>query len=332
MENHWRKPPLSDHYDGRRFHNLLPTPTMADNTSIFSVIRDRFNRPPGMRPAAALPCVVTDLKSISSDRPVLVWFGHSSYLIHYLGMNLLVDPVFSGHASPLSFMIRAFPGSDHYRPADMPPIDLLIISHDHYDHLDKDTVAALKPRIRAVVTSIGVGDTVHRFDIAEDIITEMDWGESLTPLPGVTLTATPARHFSGRGLLRDRSLWSSFVLQLGAYRIYLGGDSGYGPHFREIGLQHGPFDLALLECGQYSVNWPYIHMLPEQTAQAALELKTKWLMPVHWGKFTLGDHPWNEPPERLLKAAGVMGLNVTTPQIGEPVVVGESYPKARWWE
>ncbi len=305
---------------------------LAEDSSYLRILRDRFNRPPGMQPSKPLPFLVTDLKTPSAESPEIVWFGHSSYLIHYKDYHILVDPVLSGHASPFSFMIKAFPGSDHYRPADLPPIDLLIISHDHYDHLDKDTVAALKPKIRAVATSMGVGETIRRFDIAEDLITELDWGETVKPLADLTLTATAARHFSGRSLLRGRSLWSSFVLQLGNYKIFIGADSGYGPHFREIGEAYGPFDLALLECGQYSVNWPYIHMLPEQTAQAAMELKTKWLMPVHWGKFTLGDHPWNEPPRRLLAAVEKTGLPVTTPRIGEPVILGKSYPQTKWWD
>jgi L-ascorbate metabolism protein UlaG (beta-lactamase superfamily) len=146
----------------------------------------------------------------------------------------------------------------------------------------------------------------------------------------MTLTAAPARHFSGRGIKRGGSLWASFILNIYGFTIYIGGDSGYDSHFKTIGDKYGPFDIAILECGQYNESWPYIHMFPEETVQASIDLKAKALLPVHWGKFTLAYHPWNEPVQRITKAAE--GVIVTTPRIGEPVVINKHYPNEVWWD
>jgi L-ascorbate metabolism protein UlaG (beta-lactamase superfamily) len=214
----------------------------------------------------------------------------------------------------------------------MPDIDLMILSHNHYDHLDTGTITKLAPRTRAFVVPLGVGQTIACCGVRDQPVTELDWWETVSPMAGMELTATPARHFSGRGLVRGGSLWCSFVLKLGNdLSIFLGGDSGYEQHFRQIGEKYGPFDLAILECGQYNEGWPHIHMMPEQTAQAAVDLQTKLLLPVHWAKFTLANHAWNEPVQRLRKAAASMGLAVTTPMIGEPVPLRGPYPQSDWW-
>ncbi|PZR24617.1 MAG: MBL fold metallo-hydrolase [Citrobacter freundii] len=331
MKRQWRKPAESDHFSKGKFHNLIPTAMLAKDKSFGSVLMDRFKRPDTAFPSTVLPSLKTDLKQFSPDTPAVIWFGHSSYLLIYNGVRILVDPVFSGHASPLPGMIKAFRGADVYMPADFPSIDYLIITHNHYDHLDKKTIAQLLPKVRRVYTSLGVGKylPLHASDIP---VTEMDWWETQQLQEGISLTATPARHFSGRGLVQNESLWSSFVLQFFDHRLYLGGDSGYGPHFKKIGDMFGPFDLALLECGQYNLSWHDIHLLPEETAQAAVDLQTRVLMPVHWAKFALANHPWNEPPGRLLLKSKELNVKVTTPMIGEPVIVGKEYPETRWWE
>jgi L-ascorbate metabolism protein UlaG (beta-lactamase superfamily) len=305
---------------------------MSPDVSWIKVLREAMSRPAGVRPPAALPSVRSNLKELNSEVPVVIWFGHSSYLIHCRGINILVDPVFSGHASPFPFMIKAFPGSDIYKPEDLPVIDVVIITHNHYDHLDKGMIRFLSSRARSFYTSLGVGKSLQSFSVDDSLITELDWWEQVRITADIQLTATPARHFSGRGIKRAGSLWSSFVLELFGYSIYLGGDSGYDDHFKMIGAKHGPFHLAILECGQYNTSWPLIHMMPEEAVQASIDLKAEVFMPVHWAKFILANHDWNEPVKRAFEAAHLRGVRMTTPRIGEPVYVGERYPAEHWWD
>lgn len=322
----------SPNYKQGAFQNISLTPVMAENTSYYKVLKAAIRRPGSVRPPKKLPSVKTDLRSIHLEKPVIVWFGHSSYFIHVAGTNILVDPVLSGHASPFKFMVKAFEGTDIYETEDFPPIDIMLITHNHYDHLDKKIMQKMMPDTKAFYTSLGVGEDLEKCGIDPEAIHELDWWETVAVSDDTKITATPARHFSGRGLKRGGSLWSSFVLQIKGYKIYIGGDSGYDEHFKKIGEKFGPFDIAMLECGQYNPAWPYIHMMPEQTVQAAVDLHTKLLLPVHWGKFALANHPWNEPIQRALKAGEEKHVNITTPKIGEPVVIGEDYPKSEWWK
>jgi L-ascorbate metabolism protein UlaG (beta-lactamase superfamily) len=246
-------------------------------------------------------------------------------------MNILVDPIFSGFASPLPFLIKAFPGSDVYHPEDMPPIDLLIITHNHYDHLDTRTLSLLATRIKKCVAPLGVAHTLAGCGIPEQNIAEMDWWQE-QQIEEIGVVATPSRHFSGRGLKRGGSLWCSFALTIGSYKIFVGGDSGYDSHFAEIGTRFDCFDLAVLECGQYSRYWPFIHMMPEETVQAAIDLHAKCLLPVHWGKFALASHPWSEPVQKVVASAAEKGMRISTPMIGEPVILDKDYPVSHWWD
>ncbi|MET0464311.1 MAG: MBL fold metallo-hydrolase [Chitinophagaceae bacterium] len=331
MKDKWRIPTESDHYSNGRFHNLIPTTTLAKGTSMPKVIAERFKRPPSVIPSHAIPSVKTDLRSLDAGTPTIVWFGHSSYLIVCKGIRILVDPVFSNYASPIPGFVKAFNGSNVYSVNDMPDIDYLVITHNHYDHLDRKTLAALLPRVKHVYTSMGVAKDLPVIPSPPGI-TEMDWWEQETLQDGIALMATPARHFSGRSLVQNRSLWSSFVLELFGSKIFIGGDSGYGPHFKQIGEKTGGFDLALLECGQYNVAWHDIHLLPEETARAAVDLKAKVLIPVHWAKFALANHPWNEPPQRVSAGAKELGIPLVIPMIGQPVTVGEKFFGENWWE
>jgi L-ascorbate metabolism protein UlaG (beta-lactamase superfamily) len=290
-----------------------------------------FNKPKNTAPPKPLPCVKTDIALLTSDKPVIVWFGHSSYFIHINGKNILVDPVFSGYASPFSFTGKSFKGSPVYTADDFPAIDILILTHDHYDHLDYRTILMLQSKTKTICTSSGVGSHLRYWGIDKEMITEFDWWESKQVTGDVELTAAPARHFSGRSFTRNKTLWSSFILKAGGYSIYIGADSGYDSHFKTIGEKYGPFDIVMLESGQYNEWWPYIHMMPEQTVQAAIDLKAKVLMPVHWGKFALGLHPWDEPIKRVVAKANELNVKITTPMIGEPVVLDSSYPKEQWW-
>ena len=318
-------------YKGNNFQNVSSTVLMAENSSMLKTMWKFLNKPKYTSPPSVLPSVKTNIQSFETNEPVIVWFGHSSYLIHINGKTILVDPVFSGHASPFSFGAKSFPGSDIYTVDDLPFIDLLIITHDHYDHLDSRTVANLKSKTGQIATSLGVGSHFIYWGFDEKTITEFDWWTSKKYFENMVLTAAPARHFSGRTFRRNKTLWSSFILETGGYKIYIGGDSGYDTHFKTIGEKYGPFDIAVLESGQYNQQWPDIHMMPEETVQASVDLKAKWLLPVHWSKFALSLHPWDEPVKRILAKAAELNVNVTTPMIGEPVILNQSYPDKKWW-
>ena len=320
----------SPNYRNGAFQNQSHTPNLAEGTSPWDIVKAYFNLPKDREPAQPIPSVKTDLKTIPADVPTIVWFGHSSYLIKIAGKSILVDPVFSGNASPVAFFGKNYEGSNVYSVDDMPEIDVLLITHDHYDHLDYDTVTKLRPKVKQVVASLGVGAHLESWGYDAQNIRELDWND-VAEVAGFTLTALPARHFSGRGFKRNQTLWSSFALKGAGYTLYLGGDSGYDEHFKAIGAQYGPFDLAILECGQYNEYWKYIHMLPEQTAQAALDLGAKVLLPVHSAKFSLALHAWHEPLERVSQEAQRLSLTVTTPMIGQPVRIGKEYPRKVWW-
>jgi L-ascorbate metabolism protein UlaG (beta-lactamase superfamily) len=322
----------SPNYKNNSFQNLSPTEVMRKEASYVKMTMKFFNKPKDTTASHNLPSIKTDLNNLNDEEPVIVWFGHSSYLIKHKGIAVLVDPVFSGHASPFSTSVKAFPGSDIYKPEDMPAIDLLIITHDHFDHLDYKTVVALQPKVKHIYTSLGVASHLIFWGIEENKISEFDWWESKKISDTIQLTAAPARHFSGRTFTRGKTLWSSFILDLNSYRIYIGGDSGYDDHFKTIGEKFRSFDIAILECGQYGADWPLIHMMPEEVAQAAKDLNAKLLLPVHWAKFSLSLHAWNEPIERVVKAAEENDIKITTPMIGEPVIPNKILPARKWWK
>lgn len=323
----------SPQYHDGAFQNQSPTPSFTGGATFFSVLKDfLFGKHEGKAPDYDLPSVRRDLTLSPSLKPEITWFGHSSYLLQVNGLNILVDPVFSGRTSPVSYAgTKAFRGADIYKAEDMPRIDVLVITHDHYDHLDYETVKKLKDKVGLFVTSLGVGAHLEYWGVPAAKIRELDWWETTAINADTKFTATPARHFSGRGFVRNHTLWSSFVFQTNGYNIYLGGDSGYDRHFAEIGNKYGPFDLAVLEDGQYNVSWSNIHMMPEETAQAAVDLKAKYLFPVHWGKFALATHPWDESIQRVLRKSEELKVKVITPQIGEQVILDSIYPHSQWW-
>lgn len=318
--------------DGQ-FQNRIETKMLADNASYFKMTSEFFfGSKKDREPTRPLPAHKTDLKKIPSDKPTLVWFGHSSYLVSVGGRKILSDPVFSERASPVQYAgPKSYPGTMIYNVDDLPDLDIVVISHDHYDHLDIETIKKLKDKTRLFCVPLGIGEHLEHWGVSPDQIREFDWWEGEEVLQGVNLTSTPARHFSGRGFTRNKTLWGSFVLEVGGYKLFIGGDSGFDDAFKEIGDKYGPFDLAMLECGQYDPQWPFIHMSPEETVQAALALNAKVFLPVHWGKFTLANHPWKDPIEKAVKYAHAYGAVITTPRIGEPVVLNEKMPFEEWW-
>jgi L-ascorbate metabolism protein UlaG (beta-lactamase superfamily) len=319
-------------YNQGAFTNISKTEMIIKEGSMLKVLKENMAKPANANPLNSLPNIKTNLFEIDSKELTVIWFGHSSYLLMYKNTNILVDPVFSGFASPVKIFGKAYKGSNIYDVQDMPPIDVLVLTHDHYDHLDYNTIKKLHPSVKNIITSLGVGQHLEYWGISNNKITELNWGESITINGNINLTATPARHFSGRGIRRAKTLWSSFVLQFFDKLVFIGGDSGYDTHFATIGKQFKKFDIAFLECGQYGKYWPYIHMLPEQTLQAAADLNTTLLFPVHWAKFTLSSHPWNEPINRLLSAAKNNSIQLITPKIGEPYRLNEVFKLTEWWQ
>jgi L-ascorbate metabolism protein UlaG (beta-lactamase superfamily) len=328
---HLEKLKRSPNYKKGSFQNLSPTPMIADDASYWKMMKDFFKKSKDTAPPGLLPAIKTDLDNLKSSEPVIVWFGHSSYFIRIENKNILVDPVFSGNAAPLSFMVKAFPGSNIYKAEDMPAIDYLILTHDHYDHLDFKTIRKLRNKVDRICCSLGISSHLKHWGVDGNKITEMDWWETQLLEDSISLTAAPARHFSGRGIKRGQTLWSSFILKTSTSNLYLGGDSGYDSHFKGIGIKYGPFDIAILEAGQYNTMWPLIHMMPEETVQAAVDLKAKALLPVHWGKFTLAMHSWTDPVTRVLAAAKEFDMKVFTPKIGQPLMLDDNFQPDNWW-
>jgi L-ascorbate metabolism protein UlaG (beta-lactamase superfamily) len=323
----------SPQYKDGSFQNLFETEVMQEGTSFFKIAAKFFSKGIDREPPRPIPFVKTDLKSVSGDKPTIIWFGHSSYLIYIAGKKILVDPIFSNSPSPISSLGKKYyEGSSPFTVEDLPDPDLVLITHDHYDHLDYETILKLKSKTKLFCTTLGVGAHLNAWGVDDISIVEFDRWETREVIPGIQLRATPARHFSGRLFKRFQTLWASYILKADGFTIFMGSDSGYDGAFKIIGDKYGPFDLALLECGQYNDDWPMIHMVPEQTVQAGIDLKAKVFMPVHWGKFTLAFHSWDDPIKRVTAEGARRNVTMTTPKIGEPVVLGTALPKTAWWE
>jgi L-ascorbate metabolism protein UlaG (beta-lactamase superfamily) len=330
MERMERSPNFRD----GEFHNQLSTPMMTgEKGGLNTMLKFAFNGNKRLRPKGPIPSVKRDLRRLSPEENVLVWFGHSSYFLQVDGKRILVDPVLSGRASPVFFTTKAFAGTDPYTTADLPDIDVLCITHDHWDHLDYETVTRMRPRVKKVICGLGVGAHLEQWGYASSTIEEGDWGDSIALGDGFTAHVLPARHFSGRGLRRNLTLWVSFALETSSgYKIFLGGDSGYGPHFKEIGKQFNGFDLALLENGQYNQGWKFIHMMPEETLQAAKDIQASVVFPVHNSKFCISNHDWDAPLRSIAAIAEAMRPRLITPVIGNVVQIGNpSAESSDWW-
>lgn len=309
----------SPNYRDGQFHNLEHSPMMTgDKSQVRGMLEFLLRKKEGLRPDHPVTAIRTDLHALDVKSDLVVWFGHSSYLIQTDGRRALIDPVFRS-AAPLTFLNRPFAGTDNYTPDDIPDVDYLIITHDHWDHLDHRTVTELKPRIGTVVCPLGVGEHFEYWGFPKERIVELDWNEEAALGDGFTVRGLPARHFSGRGLSHNRTLWASFLLHSPSRTIYIGGDSGYGRHFAEIGRQFPQIDLAILENGQYNEAWRYIHTMPDQLARAAKDLGARQIMTVHHSKYALSKHRWDEPLQTEAALAADTTLNVLRPEIGEAV-------------
>lgn len=325
----------SPNYKNGKFVNIHPTLEIAEGYTVLGVTYDQFFKKAERRsPVDIIPSVKTDLLNLPLDKDILVWFGHSSYFIQIDGKRILVDPVFSGNASPIPGTVKSFKGTDRYTVEDLPDIDYLFISHDHYDHLDYETIIKLKPKTKKVICGLGVGAHFIFWGYDTNNIIEKDWNETIDFGDGLVVHTAPARHFSGRGLSRCNTLWMSYLLQTPNIKIYIGGDSGYDTHFAGIGNTYGPIDLAIIDNGQYDVKWRYIHTLPAEVLQATKDLKAKRLFPVHSSKFVLANHSWDEPLVKISALNNDSGnpVPLVTPIIGELVFLKDEKQEFKpWW-
>jgi L-ascorbate metabolism protein UlaG (beta-lactamase superfamily) len=248
------------------------------------------------------------------------------------GVRFLVDPALVT-AAPVSLANRAFAGTDLYTPDDMPDIDCLLITHDHYDHLDYRTVKRLKNRIGKVICGLGVGEHFDRWKFNKDIISEFDWNNKIQLTEHIAIHIFPARHFSGRSLSRNNTLWVSYLIETPTTNIFISGDTGYDTHFAEISKRFPKIDLAIMENGQYNENWKYIHMLPNDLVQAIKDLNPKRTLTVHHSKYALSKHAWNAPLENISNMLEKESFNIITPMIGETMHLNDSTQTfGKWWD
>lgn len=323
----------SPQYKDGKFRNIEKTPMMTD--FIFSSIPKYFTKgdrvPEILIPVEKLPLDYFDTNMQSQKR--ITWFGHSSILIEFDGKKIFLDPMFGNVISPVfGFGLKRFNPELPLDEKNLPVLDAVIISHDHHDHLDYKTILKIKDKVQKFIVPLGVGAHLESWGVDRNKIIELDLWEEIN-LNSITIAATPARHFSGRGLFdRDNTLWASWVIKGENGNLFYSGDSGYTKLFKEIGEKYGPFDLTMLDCGQYDEQWAHAHMMPEQGVQANIDLQGKVFFPIHWGSFKLALHKWSEPAEKSLKKASEMKVKVALPKIGQPIVLGKPIPLSKWWE
>jgi len=285
-------------------------------------------------PDTKLPAKQVDLSSFkdkNGNQLNVTWLGHSSLMINIDGYKILTDPVFEKRVS--IFGPTRFNGDVPLDIRQIPPVDAVIISHDHYDHLNRRSVQHLAEITSRFVVPLKVGDLLNDWGVARDKIVELEWWQEYALDQRLTVAATPARHFSGRGISdRNKTLWASWVIKTPYHTLFFSGDSGYFGGFNQIGDRYGPFDMTFIECGAYGEGWPTVHMFPEQTLQAHLDLNGNILHPIHWGTFNLALHPWYEPMVRLVAAANRSNVSIATPIVGQTTVFNREIPTARWWE
>ena len=330
----------SKNYIDGEFRNKEKTELLTDTkkTPIKRLLEFAFEKDPeGTVPKIALPSVKTDLKTLDPNEDLIVWFGHSSLFIQIAEKKILVDPVFSKYASPVPFSNKAFEGTNIYTVDDLPEIDVLLITHDHYDHLDYPTVKKLKDKVAKVIVPLGVDAHLLRWGFDEEKITTVDWDDEVTIDENLKIYALEARHFSGREFFnRNQSLWVSYLIEEkynnGLYRLFLSGDGGYSSRFKAFKEKFQNIDLAVMEAGQYNEEWSLIHSLPEDIIKEVQDMEVTKLFPIHNSKFKLSKHLWYEPLEKLDSFTANTNIQLLTPMIGEKLFLHKENSFKKWWE
>jgi len=332
-----KKIEASPHYVSGRFEALEPVREVVKGGlagRVWATLMFVVDNPPRLRPEVPLPAQKTNLKELNPNEDLVVWMGHSSFYMQLGGYRLLIDPVFSEAAAPLPFLNKAFEGTNIYAADDLPELDVLLISHDHWDHLDYATITALKEKVKQVVVPLGVGEYFEQWGYAPSLVHDKDWDEVYHVGSGLDIYVVPAQHFTGRFLSQNKTEAAGFVFVSPHRQVYYTGDGGYGAHHKAIGQTFGRMELAIVENGQYNENWPAIHLTPEETAQVARDVRAGALLPVHNGKFALAKHAWDEPLTRLAQESeNQVDYVLQTPMIGEILRIGDTEQHfERWWE
>jgi len=312
----------SENYKSGKFVNKSEVNLEMSLSNIGKILAGYIRPIPSTIPNKNLQVQKIDYLNIvkHKDSTRLIWFGHSTFLIQMSNKNILIDPMLGTVPAPHPLLgNNRFSQEKPIEIEKLPKIDDVLISHDHYDHLDYGSILKLKDKVDMFYTPLGVGAHLQEWGVEKDRIVELDWWQEAA-LEGLSFKCTPAQHFSGRGLKdRANTLWSSWVIQSETENVFFSGDSGYGSHFKEIGDKYGPFDFAMMECGQYNDMWSDIHMFPEETVQAGIDVKAKRIMPIHWGAFKLAMHSWTDPVERITKKAEELNMELLVPKIGEEI-------------
>lgn len=317
---------------GDSYVNWIDTSMLGG--SLLSYFWKAISNDAQVKPEDEIPVISLSNASFKED-PIehlaFRWLGHSSVLIEMNGYRILIDPVFSEHASPVPIAVKRFSVSP-ISIEEIPSVDVVVISHDHYDHLDKNTIKAIAVNGTKFFVPLEVGEHLEDWDVSENQIVELSWWEQ-SSFRDLKMICVPARHFSGRGLFdSDETLWAGWVIQSNTHKIYYSGDTGYANHFKQIGKKLGPFDLTLIKIGAYGDTWPDIHINPKKAIQAHLEVRGRLLLPVHWATFNLALHSWDEPIIKTIQAAKENGVKIVTPIIGELVDTAKPIINKNWWE
>lgn len=321
----------SPNFKDNKFQNLEPTSIMTSKYSMLKSMKEFFfDRSKDTFPKNTLQTKKINLDLIKKSNITVTWLGHSTILFTTKDLVIITDPVLNKkRIPPLNLGPKHFPYSNNYEVKDLPEVDIVLISHDHFDHLDMETVKKLKNSTFYV--PLGVKSHLLRWGINEKNIKEHDWYNK-TKHKNAEMIFTPARHFSGRGLFnRDSTLWGSWIIKINKKNIYYGGDSGYMKEFKKIGKDYGPFDIVMLDSGQYDKAWQPIHMLPNQVIKATIDLKGKTVLPIHNSKYVLSRHAWYDPMEKVTKEGKKRNVSVSTPKIGQTFKLGQKSLNDKWW-
>ena len=315
--------------DGQ-FQNEEPTPQLTGDDGVLkSLWKFLFKDIPNLRPSEPLTQIKQNLHAIPHDAELCLWLGHSTVMIQTGGVRFLFDPVLTNRL-PVWLFMRPFEGTENYTPEDIPEVDYMVITHDHWDHLDYKTVKALQAKVKHVVCPLGVGAHFEYWDYDPNTITELDWNDSININPEMKLRALPTRHFSGRLLGRGKTLWASYLID-GPRRIFVQGDGGYDGRFARYGKAFANIDLAIMENGQYDKGWRYIHLMPNELPKAIDELGPRRVLTYHNSKFSLANHAWTEPLDSISANAKGKAWKLLTPRMGETIRLDQDQAFKQWW-